>query len=89
MASAAPQTDLAVNGGFETGDTSSWTEFGTPNSTFAATSDANSGAFGGEVFNPDQTTAAVIKQANLGVGKPMEPAELGVITSALLTPSCL
>ncbi len=68
VASAAPQTELTVNGGFETGDTSSWVSFPTPNSTFAATSDASSGSFGGEVFNPDQTTAAVIKQANLGVG---------------------
>ncbi len=68
VATAAPQTDLTTNGGFETGDTSSWVSFPTPNSTFAATTDASSGSFGGEVFNPDQTTAAVIKQANLGGG---------------------
>jgi len=67
-ASAAPQANLVVNGGFETGDTSSWLDLGTPNSTFNVTSDSNSGSFGAEIFNPDQTSAAVIKQVNLGAG---------------------
>ncbi len=44
VAAATPQAELAVNGGFESGDTSSWAYFGTPNSTFSATADASSGA---------------------------------------------
>ncbi|MDG1050934.1 MAG: hypothetical protein P8M11_01415 [Planctomycetota bacterium] len=79
VAAATPQAELAANGGFESGDTSSWAYFGTPNSTFSATADASSGAFGGQVFNPDQTTAAVIKQANLGVGA-VSSGELVTIT---------
>jgi hypothetical protein len=68
LASALPQVDLTTNGDFETGDTSSWVDFPTPNSTFEVTTDANSGSFAGRVFNDDQAAAAVIKQANLGEG---------------------
>ena len=68
VAIASPQGELTTNGDFELGDTSSWVYFGTPNSTFAATMDSNSGNFAGELFNPDQAASAVIKQANLGVG---------------------
>ncbi len=64
----ASALDLAVNGGFETGDVSDWVSFPTPNSTFEATSDANTGSFGGFILNEDQTSSAVIKQANLGAG---------------------
>ena len=60
--------ELAMNGGLETGDTTSWEYFPSPNSTFMVTTDSNSGGFAGQVFNPDQAAAAVIKQANLGVG---------------------
>lgn len=61
--------ELANNGGFEAGDTSGWESFPTANSTFAATSDANSGNFGGAVVNTDPAAGAVVKQANLGVGQ--------------------
>ncbi|QDV08084.1 Carbohydrate binding domain protein [Planctomycetes bacterium Poly30] len=61
-------SEFAANGGFEQGDTSGWQYFPTPNSTFDATMDFNTGAFGGSLNNPDMTTGAVIKQANLGVG---------------------
>ena len=43
--------ELTVNGDFELGDTSSWVYFNTPNSTFDVTADANSGAFGAELFS--------------------------------------
>ena len=66
-ATAAAQ-NLAVNGDFETGDTSSWVNFPTANSTFAVTADANTGGFAGQIFNDDPASAAVHKQANLGVG---------------------
>lgn len=61
-------TELTANGGFESGDTSGWQYFGSPNSTFDATMDANTGTFGGELMNPDPAIGVVIKQANLGVG---------------------
>ncbi len=80
-ASAAPQANLVANGGFETGDTSSWVDLGTPNSTFNVTSDSNSGSFGAEIFNPDQTSAAVIKQVNLGAGL-LAPGDLVTISFA-------
>ena len=68
LASALPAGDVTVNGDFETGDTSSWETFPTPNSTFDVTTDAANGSFAGQVFNDDQAAAAVIKQANLAVG---------------------
>lgn len=62
--------NLAINGDFETGNTSGWTSFPTPNSTFAAISDnPSSGSFAGEIFNDDAASAAIIKQANLGIGQ--------------------
>ena len=66
--SLASAIELATNGGFETGDTSGWTEFPTANSTFNITSDSNSGAWAAEVFNNDSASAAVVKQANVGIG---------------------
>ncbi|MCP3918795.1 MAG: hypothetical protein GY711_24880 [bacterium] len=60
--------ELTTNGNFEVGDTSSWQSFPTPNSTFTVTPDSNSGSFAGEVSNTDQAAAAVVKQANLGMG---------------------
>jgi MYXO-CTERM domain-containing protein len=60
--------ELTTNGGFEAGDTSGWTSFPTPNSTFNLTNDAASGNFAAEVFNNDPASGAVVKQANLGVG---------------------
>lgn len=60
--------EMATNGDFELGDTSGWVSFPTPNSTFTAQADANTGSFGGRIFNPDAPAGAVIKQANLGAG---------------------
>lgn len=67
-ATANAGIELTTNGGFETGDTSGWVSFPTPNSTFAVTSDAFSGLFAAELFNNDTTSGAVIKQANIGMG---------------------
>ena len=61
-------SELAVNGDFEAGDTSGWQSFPSAGSTFLATPDANSGSFGGELNNPTEAAAALIKQANLGAG---------------------
>ncbi|MFT7075012.1 MAG: hypothetical protein ACJA0P_001012 [Planctomycetota bacterium] len=61
-------TELATNGGFESGDTGGWAFFPGPNTTFNAVMDPNTGTFAGEINNPDPAVGAVIKQANVGVG---------------------
>ncbi|MEO0631429.1 MAG: hypothetical protein AAFY46_12015, partial [Planctomycetota bacterium] len=60
--------ELTTNGGFETGDTSGWTSFPGPTSTFLLTNDANSGTFAAEIFNNDPAVNALVKQANIGIG---------------------
>ncbi|MFT5424594.1 MAG: hypothetical protein ACI89L_002390, partial [Phycisphaerales bacterium] len=68
-ASSSAQFELTTNGGFETGDTSGWEYFPTPASTFFADgSDSHTGTFMGSLENLTEGTAAVIKQANMGVG---------------------
>lgn len=57
------------NRGFELGDVSEWVSFPSGSSTFTATSDAFSGNFAGEVNNNATGSAAVVKQANLGIGQ--------------------
>ena len=70
--------DLTTNGGFETGDTSGWSSFPTTNSTFNVTTDSAVGNFGAEIFNNDEATAAIVKQANIGIGQvnPGDPIEI-------------
>ncbi len=60
--------ELTTNGGFETGDTTGWSYFPTPASTFMADIDAFSGSFSGRLENLTEGSAAVIKQANIGIG---------------------
>lgn len=60
--------ELTSNGGFEAGDTSDWLYFPVPASTFDVTGDSSSGAFAGELVNTTSGSAAIIKQANLGIG---------------------
>ncbi len=74
------QLELANNGGFEAGDTSGWEYFATPNSGFFADgANALTGSFGGQLFNLTDGTAAIIKQANLGVGV-VQPGDVVTIT---------
>lgn len=80
-ATAAAQ-NLAINGGFEAGDTSSWVSFPTAGSTFVTTSDANSGSFAGVIFNDTPASPAVVKQANLGVGVVMPGATVEISFAA-------
>jgi hypothetical protein len=71
FAGSATAQNLASNGGFETGDTSGWEYFPTAESNFGVNGDANSGMFGGELFNINTGTGpagALIKQANIGIG---------------------
>lgn len=65
---AMAMIELTSNGGFEAGDISDWVSFPTGSSTFGVTGDANSGSFAGELVNTASGSAAVIKQANLGIG---------------------
>jgi hypothetical protein len=67
---AAAQVELATNGDFETGDTSGWQYFPTGDSTFIADPAAPPfGSFNGNLRNIATGSAAVIKQANLGIGQ--------------------
>ena len=77
---ASAQLELTSNCGFETGDTTGWEYFQTPNSTFVADSgNALSGSFAGRLENLTDGSAAVIKQANLGIGI-VQPGDLVTIT---------
>ena len=65
----ASALELAVNGGFETGDTTDWTPFVNPPSTFTAESTSpKSGTYNGKIENVVDGSAALVKQANLGIG---------------------
>ncbi len=64
----ASAAELTTNGGFEAGDTSGWEYFPTATSTFNITNDADNSNFAAELFNDTTATAAVIKQANIGIG---------------------
>lgn len=67
--SAHAGVELTTNGGFESGDTSGWTSFPTTNSTFdVTTNNPYAGTYAGHLTNSAIGSAAVIKQANLGVG---------------------
>jgi len=61
--------DVAVNGSFNTGDTTGWTYFPTASSSFdVISSDFDSAPFSAILLNSAFASAAVVKQANVGVG---------------------
>ena len=76
------QTELTTNGGFEAGDLSGWESFPTANSTFTVTNDAAAGSFAGALFNDDEASAAIIKQANIGIGTVLPGQEVSISFSA-------
>ena len=66
-AASAATVNVAVNGGFETGDFSGWTQFPSGTQTvggFAPTE----GAFAAELLNNNPGSASLIKNANIGIG---------------------
>lgn len=66
---AAAGIELTTNGGFETGDTTGWQYFPTPASTFGVDSSSPyAGSFNGNLENLTDGSAAIIKQANIGIG---------------------
>ena len=81
-AAASGQIELTTNGGFENGTTSDWEYFPTPTSTFNVTADADGSMFAAELFNDSPASAAVIKQANIGIGQVTAGQEVTITFSA-------
>lgn len=70
--------ELTTNGDFELGDTSGWSYFPTPASTFDVTPDAFAGSWAGEINNTTEASAGIIKQANIGIGTVMANQEVNI-----------
>jgi MYXO-CTERM domain-containing protein len=81
IAATVNAAELTTNGGFELGDTSGWLSFPTAGSTFNISTDTAGSLFAAEVFNNTSTSAAVVKQANIGVGI-VNPGDMILITFA-------
>ncbi|MBO3117810.1 T9SS type A sorting domain-containing protein [Winogradskyella sp. DF17] len=62
-------TELAVNGGFETGDFTGWSQFPSPSGSQTIDgSNPSEGNFAANVFNDEPASASVLKNANIGIG---------------------
>lgn len=77
-AAQAVYQDIAVNGGFETGDFTGWAQFpGSPGSSQTIVSPGNASAFAANLFEPG-ANASIIKQANLLPGAWFEGQQIDV-----------
>jgi hypothetical protein len=61
-------TELAINGDFETGDFSGWSQFANGATQSIISSNPSEGDFAANLFNTVLFTANVLKNANIGVG---------------------
>ena len=64
----ADPVDLAVNGGFETGDFTGWSLFPTGDDQFTIISPGSVGDFAACITNEVAASAALMKNANIGIG---------------------
>ncbi len=66
QAAMAP-VELTVNGGFEAGNLSGWTQFQVTPGDQTVTSDAASGSFAGRIQNTAERSNSLFKQANMNL----------------------
>jgi hypothetical protein len=63
-----PSGELTINGDFETGDGTGWSDFSGAGATFAVTdTQENGGVYSGNLA-AGQASVALVKQANIGIG---------------------
>jgi hypothetical protein len=67
MAQAQP-LELAVNGGFETGDLTGWSLFPTGPDQFTIETPGSGSDYAARIYNTVPTGAALMKNANIGIG---------------------
>jgi hypothetical protein len=68
LSAQSPPCELAVNGGFETGDFTGWTLFPSAPGNITTVSPGASGSFAASIDNRTLASASLIKNANIGVG---------------------
>ncbi len=68
VAVQAEPVDLAENGGFETGDFEGWSLFPTGDDQFTIVSPGSEGDYAARIYNTVDASAALMKNANVGIG---------------------
>jgi len=64
----ADPVDLAQNGGFETGDFDGWSLFPTGEDQFTVVMPGSEGDYAARIYNTVDASAALMKNANVGMG---------------------